>query len=241
MLRYTHVNKCRVPFPDDARGFIYLHSPAAEPMVMWEIRFRVTDNNFPSSFKSGSDLLYPNLTPWAISLGSLQAHNPEYLPLRDLLIREGLDVDALLDKIGRFRVDFQSASIIAVFVSSGGEQLQYAIQGVFNVTHHLRLSPYSGSAWCRFEAHSSPGSTQPDQLAICILEMITPVTVSNPKFVGRIPMPQEGKLVMKYTKCGPKNGKPGGQPLTLDPRPWTLNAQTTAHPVIQAILRDAAT
>ncbi|KZP33899.1 hypothetical protein FIBSPDRAFT_990221 [Athelia psychrophila] len=251
---YTSLKRRHVPFPDDARGFLYLHSPAAEPKAMWEIRFRVTDNNCPSSL-SGSDLLFPNLTPWAISLGSLQARHPEYLPLRDLLIREGLDIDALLEKMGatrpkkstssplidysltqRFRVDFDRTIIIVNFISFGGEQLRCAIQHVFDADEP-RLKPYSGSAWCRFEAHSSPGSTQPDQLAIRILEMIVPVTVSKPDIAHRVPMPQEGQLIMSYTKRGPGNH----QPLTLDPRRYTLNAETTAHPVIQSILRDAAT
>ncbi|KZP06607.1 hypothetical protein FIBSPDRAFT_1053469 [Athelia psychrophila] len=252
---YTSLKRRHVHFPDDACGFLYLHSPAAEPKAMWEIRFRVTDNNCPSSFKSGSDLLFPNLTPWAISLGSLQARHPEYLPLRDLLIREGLDIDALLEKMGatrpkkstssplidysltqRFRVDFDRTIIIVNFISFGGEQLRCAIQHVFDADEP-RLKPYSGSAWCRFEAHSSPGSTQPDQLAIRILEMIVPVTVSKPDIAHRVPMPQEGQLIMRYTKRGPGNH----QPQTLDLRPWTLNAERTAHPVIQSILRDAAT
>ncbi|KZP33917.1 hypothetical protein FIBSPDRAFT_943017 [Athelia psychrophila] len=259
---YTRVGMCTVPFPDDARGFLYLHSPAAEPKAMWEIRFRITDSNCPSSFKSGSDLAYPNETTWAISLGSLHLHNPEYLSLRDLLIRGGLDVDALLGKMGvtkikrhtsmplinyslnqRFRIDFQRTLVRPTFISfSGEEQLECPIPLLFTVGRQPGLSPYTGSAWCRFEAHSSPGSTQPDQLAIRILEIITPVTVSKPDVAHRVPMPQEGKLVMKYAKRGPNDGTTrGASPLTLDPRPWTLNARMTAHPVIQAILRGTNT
>ncbi|KZP33730.1 hypothetical protein FIBSPDRAFT_1035743 [Athelia psychrophila] len=260
-ITYTEKNRLLVPFPDNARGFLYLHSPTAGSKAMWEIRFRVTDSNCPSTFKAGSDLVYPNKTTWAISLGSLRARRPEYAPLRNLLIREGLDVDALLGDTGftkkkkatsrplidhtlaqRFRMDFQTCIFTPAFISSGVGLLEFNIQRVFDVMNTRRLSPYSGSAWCRFEAHSSPGSAQPDQLGIRILEMITPVTVSNPEFAHRIPVPQEGRLVMKYTKCGPNNtGKQGLSPRTLDPRPWTLNAQMTEHPVIQAILRDAAT
>ncbi|KZP33911.1 hypothetical protein FIBSPDRAFT_208412 [Athelia psychrophila] len=154
-----------VSFPDDARGFLHLHAPAAEPTAMWEIRFRVTDSDCPSSFKAGSDLVYPNGTTWAIALGSLHPRNREYLPLRDLLIREGVDVDALLDKMGvtkikkansrpqidsslaqRFRVDFQSTSIHAVFISFSGEQMQCAVKNMFTIgqSPEHRLSPYSG-------------------------------------------------------------------------------------------------
>ncbi|KZP33913.1 hypothetical protein FIBSPDRAFT_943014 [Athelia psychrophila] len=226
---YTSINNHINPFPDNARGFLYLHSPPAEPKAMWEIRFRVTDNNCPSSFKSGSDLVYPNKTTWAISLGSLQAHHPEYLPLRNLLIREGLDIDALLATMGAAKQKKLTSIPL----------IDYSLAQRFRV--EFQSTARLGVASRHFEAHPSPGSTQPDQLAIRILEMITPVTISNPEFAHRIPMPQEGELVMRYTKHGPKTGMLGPRPKTLDPRPWTLNAQMTAHPVIQAILRDAAT
>ncbi|KZP27441.1 hypothetical protein FIBSPDRAFT_315985 [Athelia psychrophila] len=191
-ITYTTSKNSPVPFPDYARGFLYLYSPVAEAKAMWEIRFRVTNDNCPSSFKSGWDLLYPNLNPWAISLGSLRAHHPNYLPLRDLLIHEGLDVDALLEKIGitktkkptsrpvidyslaqRFCINFERTNMTPTFITYGGERLQCAIQRIFDVGQQPRLSPYSGLAWCRFEAYSSAGSTQPDRLAIRILEMIT--------------------------------------------------------------------
>ncbi|KZP22827.1 hypothetical protein FIBSPDRAFT_930975 [Athelia psychrophila] len=254
VVAYTAINRHAAPFPDDARGFLYFHSRAAE------IRFRVTDNNCPSSFKSGSDLVYPNKTVWAISLASLTPRNRGYTALRDLLIREGLDVDAVLEKIEvtktkrstskplidpslaqRFRLDFQSVNMSPIFFSLGGEQLSCDIVDLFHFVKQRRWNPYSGSAWCRFEPHPSPGSTQPDRLAIRILEMITPVTISHPEIAHHIPVPQEGKLIMKYTQREPRIGKTGSRPKTLAPRPWTLRAKQTAHPVIQAILRDAAT
>ncbi|KZP33912.1 hypothetical protein FIBSPDRAFT_847075 [Athelia psychrophila] len=72
--------------------------------------------------------------------------------------------------------------------------------------------------------------------------MITPVTVSRPEMEHCVPVPQEGKLVMKCTRREPRYRRVGGsRPLTLDPQPWTLTARTTAHPVIQAILRETTT
>lgn len=163
---YTKFNNRSTPFPDYARGFFYLHSPAAEPEAMWEIRFRITDNNCPSSFNSGSDLQYSNGTTWAISLGSLHPRTRKYLALRELLLRDGVDIDALLSKMGavkrktstsiplidhtldqRFRVDFQNTEIRATFINFD-EQLLCRIYRLFTTTHQTQdISPYSGTSY----------------------------------------------------------------------------------------------
>ncbi|KZP19567.1 hypothetical protein FIBSPDRAFT_862482 [Athelia psychrophila] len=65
--------------------------------------------------------------------------------------------------------------------------------------------------------------------------MVTPVSTIKPELAYRIPLPQEGDLVMRYTRQ--QKGMDGRVARTLDPRPWTLAACTTKHPVVQAILR----
>lgn len=158
-MTYTAIKNHAAPFPDDARGFLYFHSPAAE------IRFRITDSNCPSSFESGSDLVYPypNAAVWAISLGSLNAHYRGYQALRDLLVRGGLDAHAVLEKMEgtktkksnsmplidpslaqRFCVDFQSTNFSPVFFSLG-EQLSCDIVGLFHYNKRGRWNPYSGT------------------------------------------------------------------------------------------------
>lgn len=78
-------------------------------------------------------------------------------------------------------------------------------------------------------------TTQPDALALRIIKMVNPVTTVHPEIAHHIPMPQEGELMMRYTKR--PEGVDGIKEKTLDPRPWTLDARNTAHPVVQAILR----
>ncbi|KZP11225.1 hypothetical protein FIBSPDRAFT_937619 [Athelia psychrophila] len=240
-ITYYSQNRNRVRFPDDARGFLYLHSPAEEPKAKWEIRFCITntDNNCPSSFKSGLDLLFPNQTPWAISLSSTKARSH---PLRELLIREGLDIDALAHIPAvktRFCLNFKNTTFQPIFISFGGEEkLDCYIEFL---SRHRGPSPYIGSAWCCFEAHSSPGTAQPARLVIRILEMITPITVVEPEIARRFLMPQEGKLLMKYRKVESSNRQEVGQVQTLGTRPLTLGAKYTAHPIVQAILRGTNT
>ncbi|KZP17726.1 hypothetical protein FIBSPDRAFT_21735 [Athelia psychrophila] len=157
-ITYYSQNGNRVRFPDDARGFLYLHSPAEEPKAKWEIRFCITnsDNNCPSSFKSGLDLLFPNQTPWAISLSSTKARSH---PLRELLIREGLDIDALahipsvktvmstsrplIYSLGqRFCLNFKNTTFQPIFISFGGEEkLDCYIEFL---SRHRGPSPYIG-------------------------------------------------------------------------------------------------
>ena len=74
----------------------------------------------------------------------------------------------------------------------------------------------------------------PDHMAIRILKMTEPVTVVEPELAHKVPWPEEGQLVMKYTERV-SYSKIG------DPRPWTLDARVAAHPVIQAILRRTPT
>lgn len=102
-------------------------------------------------------------------------------------------------------------------------------------TYSITRSPltlYSGSALCRFEAHSSPDSTDADSLALCVMKIFTPVSTIKPAFTSRIPVPQGGELMTRYTRAQ----KGMGAARTLYPRPWTLNARATEYPVAQAFL-----
>lgn len=95
------------------------------------------------------------------------------------------------------------------------------------------LTVHSGLGLFHFEANLSPGSTQPDQLVIRILEMII----------------HDRQQARDCTSSSDASGeqahfgiqKPRTQ--TWDTRYSSTQAQTTAHPVImiQAILRDAGT
>lgn len=73
-------------------------------------------------------------------------------------------------------------------------------------------------------------------IAIRILEMITPIKIIDPRIARHVPVPQEGKLLMKYTDIEPSHRQQVVQVRTLDPRPWTLSPYHTAHPIVQAIL-----
>lgn len=76
-----------IPFPEDARGFLYYHSP----IKPWAgaIRFRITSDSAPSSFHRGRDLCFPSGCPWQVLLSQISSRN-EYEPLKAQLLLENL-------------------------------------------------------------------------------------------------------------------------------------------------------
>ncbi|SJL08460.1 uncharacterized protein ARMOST_11824 [Armillaria ostoyae] len=69
---YFHIKpRTYVSFPDKTTGFLYYWTHSDLPATAGQVRFRLTSTNDPSLFKSGSDLLKPDGTPWAIPLAKL--------------------------------------------------------------------------------------------------------------------------------------------------------------------------
>ncbi|KZP27542.1 hypothetical protein FIBSPDRAFT_948469 [Athelia psychrophila] len=258
-LTYSAIGPDPIPFPPSARGFLYLFAPSEEPQITWQIRFRVTDNDSPESFKSGSDLLSPSQTPWFISLVALKSHHDSLFALRELLVHDGLEMEYLASKstaghgpisqpmiysLGQvFHIEFVRPELRLGAGHGEGSGQECKITSPFCIRTRLKQDdylatthhPYAGSALCCFGAHSSPTSTQPNTLALRIMKIITPVSTIEPEFTYRTPMPQEGELAMRYTRT--QKGVGTGLARTLDPQPWTLTTGIRAHPIVQAILR----
>ncbi|KAK0213559.1 hypothetical protein IW262DRAFT_1410061 [Armillaria fumosa] len=69
---YAHVeSNTYIAFPDKTIGFLYYWTHSDLPATAGQVRFRLTSANDPSLFESGSDLLKPDGTPWAIPLAKL--------------------------------------------------------------------------------------------------------------------------------------------------------------------------
>ncbi|KAK0478795.1 hypothetical protein IW261DRAFT_1480849 [Armillaria novae-zelandiae] len=69
---YSHIkSKTRISFPDKTMGFLHYWTHSDLPATAGQVRFRLTSANDPSLFESGSDLLKPDGTPWAIPLAKL--------------------------------------------------------------------------------------------------------------------------------------------------------------------------
>ncbi|KAF7967788.1 hypothetical protein HWV62_33023 [Athelia sp. TMB] len=99
-LRYSYsrpAGHTHKPFPPETRGYLYYHTPASSgyrPIhpASGQLRFRLAPTNDLSCFANGTDLLRPDGLPWSIPLLCMldPAHATAYLPLRELLLAEGL-------------------------------------------------------------------------------------------------------------------------------------------------------
>jgi hypothetical protein len=74
----------RIPFPDHARGFLYLHNPFNQPSIASSIRLRCLPSNNPSEFDQGKDLARPGGLPWELGLPRVLTVGPSCI--RDYLL-----------------------------------------------------------------------------------------------------------------------------------------------------------
>jgi hypothetical protein len=88
-LRFSQQNNKATPFPEDAKGFWYLHPGPSHAPIAGELRFRIVESGNPEDFISGHDLVdvYGSL-PWSIPLPSLLRHKV-YAALASLLLLSG--------------------------------------------------------------------------------------------------------------------------------------------------------
>ena len=85
----------RQSFPPDTKAFLYYFRSPERPRIAGELRLRVTSNDDPASFESGSDVLRTNGQPWSrplYGLSFLGKLHPLYEKLREeQLVPDDLD------------------------------------------------------------------------------------------------------------------------------------------------------
>ncbi|KAG5640805.1 hypothetical protein DXG03_006959 [Asterophora parasitica] len=103
-LSYRHEKGRRghLPFPPNARGFLYLHCSPSLPPIAVQIRLRLTPEPNPSLFSTGADLLRDcGSIPWSIDLVRI-AKVKNYAPFKALVTSDGLGLDRnLMDSLER--------------------------------------------------------------------------------------------------------------------------------------------
>ncbi|KAJ7785146.1 hypothetical protein DFH07DRAFT_873038, partial [Mycena maculata] len=79
-----------LPFPPDARGFLYLHADSATMRLRSaSVRLRLARDPSPAAFQAGRDLAMPDGKPWCVKLARIN-HSMKYEGVRQLLERDGL-------------------------------------------------------------------------------------------------------------------------------------------------------
>jgi hypothetical protein len=152
----------RIPFPPDTKVFLYYSSLPEGHRIAGELRLRVTSQDDPASFDSGSDLMKPNGQPWSRQVFFLPKY---YKSLYGKLREERLvsdDLDAVLStftpklpKYNRYQliytfndtfiIDFMSRDhLLTVITEQGMETLLFT-----GPNHESRgrriIRPYTGA------------------------------------------------------------------------------------------------
>ena len=102
-------------YPPDTKAYLYYYMAPERPRIAGELRLRVTSNEDPASFGSGSDLLLSNGRAWTRPLYSVSKYYPTlYDKLRDdRLIPD--DLDAVLSTLPTQRHDFNRCRFFYTF------------------------------------------------------------------------------------------------------------------------------
>ena len=136
---YSNVCTTLIPFPPHTSGFLYYHQPQDAPLLVGQLRFRLTPDRLPQSFSQGKDCLTPEGDVWKIPLIVLhhyEAHRHIYRQLR----LDGFVSDALHSKLAALE-----------FVPRNTSMLLHSLHQVFPVdfaTSYLRFYAI-GDSTCR--------------------------------------------------------------------------------------------
>jgi hypothetical protein len=152
-----------LPYPPDTKSFLYYYTPPEKPRIAAELRLRVTLNDEPASFESGSDLLKSDGRPWSRPLWVLSKYyKPLYEKLReDRLVPDDLDavLSTFTSKFPRyynqsqllytlndtFIVDFSlSYHSFFVITEQGMEMLRFS-KPFFERHGGVQINPYTGA------------------------------------------------------------------------------------------------
>ncbi|KAJ7082648.1 hypothetical protein B0H15DRAFT_785662, partial [Mycena belliarum] len=243
---YAHAcgpRRMKRPFPDNTHGFLYYHPASPAAPLGGSIRFRITPDPSPHSFRHGSDLLAPSGLPWRILLPQI-ACRKIFARLGPQLVRDGLVTEAQLSRCrdlfynrGSIHPDSTVFSLDSIFLVQFNGEFSLTIVGaqaqklkafaIFRETSsNRRCFPWTGSAIARFEPSTLPEYAGRRVLHIRFLKMIEPVSlaVDLPAPPERVMRPEEGELfiISRYGQA---------------PRPWAYDVD---RPNVDAaaILRD---
>ncbi|GLB38719.1 hypothetical protein LshimejAT787_0505840 [Lyophyllum shimeji] len=205
-----------VPFPPNARGFLYYHHDPELPPTSGEIRLRLTPDNDVAGFERGKDLVGLNGSPWAMGLVTLT--QPSYEPFTRRLVEDGLFDPALMQKLverwkGK-RVLHPHDRVVHYLEQPFTAQLPRGLSirivtpdGIGIARHedvfrdrraHVNAVPYSGRVLLRLERSRLPEHTGTRSVVIRVLKILEPIEVVIPGYDMRLPVPKEGDLIHKH-------------------------------------------
>ncbi|KAF7299017.1 hypothetical protein MIND_00850000 [Mycena indigotica] len=242
MLYYQQSQKNIVPFPPKTTGFLYYYRPPNGTSVAGALRFRcVKPQQDPQDhFATGTDLILEDgHTPW--ELPPARFARTQLPALRRLLLEDGLVTLAELAHCRetmalRFRTRLHSFSQpfvtefgvkhhLHIFFANGDSEL-LCLRGPFVDQIKQKLTwPYQGKALVRFELSAHPSHIEDGKkyVVIRIIKMISPPMLRISNYLGYLPPPVEGELVMRRRRKSPL----GKEMVKKDLIPWAVNLNSS--------------
>ncbi|KAJ7082630.1 hypothetical protein B0H15DRAFT_952346 [Mycena belliarum] len=227
---YARVGPRVLAFPHTTQGFMYYHpGPRATPLG-GSIRFRITPDRTPHSFRDGSDLLLPCGLPWRILLPQILCRQG-YARFGPQLVQDGLVTDdqvsqcwKLFHDNGRICPGHTIFGLDSTFPVDFTCDIGLTIVG--SQLHRIQLSPFKGridrgekwfSSWkgsaiARFEPSTLPEYAGRRVLHLQFIKIIEPAikTMVRDTASDRILPPEDGQL---FTIS----------PYRQAPRPWAYD------------------
>ncbi|GLB43324.1 hypothetical protein LshimejAT787_1302250 [Lyophyllum shimeji] len=216
-----HKTQAHLPFPSNARGFLYYHNDPTLPHTTGCIRFRLTSASDPALFTSGDDLLGRNGLPWSISLFQL-ATQSKYAAFKSKVVEEGLIAASAMREATegwggnpsrcKFWITTQSLHYLeqpfgvnvaghtrslAVFTPSRTGSVM-VVQLFWDMRRRVLAPPYTGRVLVRFERSALPEHAHGRFLVVRVLKIVEPIEVAIPGYDMWFPVPKEGSLVQRH-------------------------------------------
>ncbi|KAG6853306.1 hypothetical protein C0991_005315 [Blastosporella zonata] len=197
-------------FPPNTRGFLYYHQ-TPDAFRSGQIRFRVIPSDGPCTFSQGKDLFMESrAVPWSLPLTTLV--QPNYAPLKSLLLEEGLIDDATIrippNRQQRFSINLHSLEQpFVIDLQDMAMNFNVVTEQSFSLVHFTQFwserrngvlrNPYSGRLLLRFERSTLLEHSKARILVIRVVKILEPITSVIPDYDMYFPIPQEGELLQK--------------------------------------------
>ncbi|KAH0585792.1 hypothetical protein H2248_007084 [Termitomyces sp. 'cryptogamus'] len=195
-------------FPENTQGFLYCHYDPRLPFETGEIRFKITQNPDPASFKNGFDLLRPDGEPWSIRLALSQS------PFWELAIQDGFVAHTGVFKKRNIRrgqclafleqpfvLDLETQRKTLAIVTPREVVKIPSLSLIYSNTSRPRRSYLKGKLLVSFELPAEGVLVNGISVVMRVLKVLEPIEPLSEDAIVYRPFPTPGTLV-KFTSRG---------------------------------------
>lgn len=194
---YSNIWTRLTPFPPHTSGFLYYHQPQGAPLLMGQLRFRLTPDRLPQSFSRGKDCFTPEGDIWKLRLdGFVSDALHSKLAALEFVPRNTVTV-SLYSLHQVFPVDFAS-SYLRFFVVGDSTCRMVDICHIFGLRRSGEQgTPFTSKGILRLELSTSREHAGTRTVVMRVVKL-----VGDPgSYLGE-DRPVEGQLVLRHNPRG---------------------------------------